>query len=136
MYIVLLKCQIAFLKFTSCDNQDLVGFCSNCCCSCSFEPKIIEIGQTSHKIYKNKILNFQESMTILIASTKKVWKLIKGPTYFLLGAFFSCYLSIQPFCYVLFVFIFCFKSVLFPLYLVGDMFLDILHQLVGRTFLF
>ena len=23
--IVLLKCQIAFLKFTNCDNQDLVG---------------------------------------------------------------------------------------------------------------
>ena len=25
LYIVLLKCQIAFLKFTSCDNQTLVG---------------------------------------------------------------------------------------------------------------
>ena len=25
LYIVLLKCQIAFLKFISCDNQDLVG---------------------------------------------------------------------------------------------------------------
>ena len=25
LHIVLLKCQIAFLKSTSCDNQDLVG---------------------------------------------------------------------------------------------------------------
>ena len=25
LYIVLLKCQIAFLKFTSCDNQALIG---------------------------------------------------------------------------------------------------------------
>ena len=32
---------------------------SNCCCSCSFEPKIIKIGQPSHQIYCNKILNFQ-----------------------------------------------------------------------------
>ena len=26
---------------------------SNCCCSCSFEPEIIEIGQSSHKMYSN-----------------------------------------------------------------------------------
>ena len=26
LHIVLLKCQIAFLKFTSCDNQALVGY--------------------------------------------------------------------------------------------------------------
>ena len=48
---------------------------SNCCCSCSFEAEIIEIGQSSHKMYSNNILNFQES-TILNACTKKVWKLI------------------------------------------------------------
>ena len=30
---------------------------SNCCCSYSFEPEIIKIGQTSHKMYGNKILN-------------------------------------------------------------------------------
>ena len=34
---------------------------SNCCCSCSFEPEIIKIGQSSHKMYSNKILNSQES---------------------------------------------------------------------------
>ena len=25
----------------------------NCCCSCSFEPKIIKIGHSSHKMYRN-----------------------------------------------------------------------------------
>ena len=54
---------------------------SNCCCSCSFEAEIIKIGQSSHKMYSNKILNFQESMTILNAHTKKVWKLIVCTSY-------------------------------------------------------
>ena len=31
---------------------------SNCCCSCSFEAEIIKIGQSSHKMHSNKILNF------------------------------------------------------------------------------
>ena len=48
---------------------------SNLCCSCSFEPEIIKISQSSHKMYSNNILNFQESTTILNAC-KKVWKLI------------------------------------------------------------
>ena len=84
LHIVLLKCphvQNAFLKFTSCDNHALVGVYSNYCCSCSFEPEIIEIGQWSHNMYSNKILNFQESTTILNACTKKVWKLIEVTTY-------------------------------------------------------
>ena len=38
---------------------------SNCCCSCSFEPESIKIGQSSHKMYRNNIVNFQESTTIL-----------------------------------------------------------------------
>ena len=50
---------------------------SNCFCSCSFEPEIIIIGQSSHKKYSNNIVNFQESMTILNACTKKVWKYIE-----------------------------------------------------------
>ena len=61
------------------------GFCrvySNCCCSYSFEPEIIKIGQSSHKMYSNNILNSQESMTILNARTKKVWKLIVCTSYF------------------------------------------------------
>ena len=44
---------------------------SNCCSSCSFEPEIIKIGQSSHKMYSNNIVNFQESTTILNACTKK-----------------------------------------------------------------
>ena len=60
---------------------------SNCCCSCSFEAEIIKIGQSSHNMYSNNIVNFQESMTILNACTKKVWKLIEGTTYELLFRF-------------------------------------------------
>ena len=44
---------------------------SNCCCSCWFEAEIIKIGQSSHKMYSNNIVNFQESTTILNAHTKK-----------------------------------------------------------------
>ena len=54
---------------------------SKCCCSCSFETEIIKIGQSSHKMYSNNILSFQESTTILNACTKKVWKLIESTTY-------------------------------------------------------
>ena len=31
---------------------------SNSCCSCSFEPEIIQIGQSSHKMYSKNIMNF------------------------------------------------------------------------------
>ena len=51
---------------------------SNCCCSCSFEPEIIKIGQSSHKMYCHKILNFQESTTILNSCTKKSGILLKA----------------------------------------------------------
>ena len=54
---------------------------SNSCCSYSFEPKIIKIDQSSHKIYRNNILNFQESMTILNAYKQTVWKLIVCTSY-------------------------------------------------------
>ena len=49
---------------------------SNCCCSCSFEPEIIKIGQSSHNIQ-----NFQKSTTILNSHMKKVWKLIVCTSY-------------------------------------------------------
>ena len=81
MHIVLLKCQIAFLQFTSCDNNPLVGCIPIAACSCSFEAEIINIGQSSHKTYSNNIVNFQESTTIFNAHTKKVWKLIVCPSY-------------------------------------------------------
>ncbi len=54
---------------------------SNCCCSCSFEPKIIKIRQSSQKLYSNNIANFQKSTTVLNAHTKKVWKLIVYTLY-------------------------------------------------------
>ena len=54
---------------------------SNSCSSCSIEAEILKIGQSSHKIYNNNILNLQECATILNTLTKKVWKLIEGPTY-------------------------------------------------------
>ena len=52
---------------------------STCCCSFWFEPEIIKIGQSSHKMYSNNIVNFQESMTILNACTKKSGNLLKEP---------------------------------------------------------
>ena len=54
---------------------------SNCCSSCSFEAEIIKIGQSSHKMYSNNIVNFQESTTILNSCTKIVWKLIESTSY-------------------------------------------------------
>ena len=52
---------------------------SNSCCSCSFELGIIKIGQTSHKMYSNNILNLQVSTTILNGCTKKTGNLLKAP---------------------------------------------------------
>ena len=49
---------------------------SNCSCSCSFEPEIIKIGQSSHKMYSNNIVKFQESTTILNACIKKSGNLL------------------------------------------------------------
>ena len=49
--------------------------------SCWFEPEIIKIGQSSHRMYSNNILNFQEFMTILNAYTKKVRKRIVCTSY-------------------------------------------------------
>ena len=54
---------------------------SNCCCSCSFEPEIIKIGQSSHKMNSNNTLNFQESTAIFNACTKTAWKHIECTTY-------------------------------------------------------
>ena len=52
---------------------------SNSCCSRSFEPEIIKIGQSSLKIYSINIVNSQESTTILNACTKKSGNLLKAP---------------------------------------------------------
>ena len=53
---------------------------SNCCRSCSFEAEILKIGQSSHKMYSNNIVNFQESKTILKCQyKKKSGNLLKAP---------------------------------------------------------
>ena len=62
-------------------QSDFSRVYSNSSCSCWFEPEIIKIGQSSHKMYSNNILNFQVSTTILNACTKIVWKHIEGTTY-------------------------------------------------------
>ena len=54
---------------------------SNSWCSFSFEPEIIKISLSSHKLYSNNILNFKESTIILNAFTIKVWKHIEYTTY-------------------------------------------------------
>ena len=56
---------------------------SNFCCSSSFELEIKKNGQSSHNIYSNNILNFQESTTILNAHTKKSGNLLNEPRIYL-----------------------------------------------------
>ena len=70
---------------------------SNCCCSCSFEAEITKIGQSSHKMYSNKILNFQESTTILNGNLLKAPRTYihtnKKPAYI----FYICFSNINIF---------------------------------------
>ena len=56
---------------------------SNCCCSCSLEAETIGIAESSHKMYSNNIVNFQESTTILNARTKKSGNLLKAPRIYI-----------------------------------------------------
>ena len=79
LYIVLPHVQIVFLKFTSFANQAFSMVYSNCCCSCWFQTEILKIGQSSHKMYSNNIVNFEESTTILNVCTKKSGNLLKAP---------------------------------------------------------
>ena len=55
---------------------------SNSCCTCPFESEIIKISQSSHQMYSNDVLNFQESTTILDVHRKNVWKFIVCTSYF------------------------------------------------------
>ena len=56
---------------------------TNSCCSCSFEAEIIKIGQSSHKMDSNNIVNFQESTTILNACKKKSRNLLNAPRIYI-----------------------------------------------------
>ena len=60
-------------------QSDFSRVYSNCCCSCWFEPEILKIGQSSHKMYSNNIVNFLESTTILNACTKRSGNLLNAP---------------------------------------------------------
>ena len=72
---------------------------SNCCCSCSFKPEIIKIGQSYHMMYSYKLLNFQASTQILNASTKKVWKLTEFTTYIWFVNINNIWIKHQTFAY-------------------------------------
>ena len=52
------------------------------CFSCLLEPEIIKIGLSSHKMYSNNILSFQDSTAILNACTKKSGNLLNAPSIF------------------------------------------------------
>ena len=51
---------------------------SHSSCSYSFEPETIKIGQSSHEMYSNNILNFQESTKIINACTKQCGNLLNA----------------------------------------------------------
>ena len=53
---------------------------SNCCGSCSFEPEILKIGQSSHKMYSNNS-EFSRVYDNFRCLYKKFWKLIDCTTY-------------------------------------------------------
>ena len=73
------SCPDCILEIRQLWKSDISRVYSNSCCSCWFEPEIINIGQSSHKMYRNKILNFEESTTILNACTKKSGNLLNAP---------------------------------------------------------
>ena len=64
-------------------QSDFSKVYSNCYCSCSFEPEIIKIGQSSHKMYSNNRVNFQEYTAILNSYTKKSGTLLNAPRIYI-----------------------------------------------------
>ena len=58
----------------------------NSYCSCSFEPEIIKMNPSSHNMYSNNIVNFQESTTNLNTCTKKSGNLLKSPCIYHLNS--------------------------------------------------
>ena len=77
---------------------------SNFCCRCSFEHEIIKISQSSHKMYSNNILSFQESTTILNAFSRKSGNLLKAHHIYLCACVYM-YLCISMCIYDIFVYI-------------------------------
>ena len=46
---------------------------SNSCCSCSFEPEIIKIGQSSHKMSRYNIVNYQDNFECLYTESLETY---------------------------------------------------------------
>ena len=127
---------------------------SNCCCSCSFEREIIKTSQSSHKMYSNNILDFQESTTILNAYTKSLetyWRhhisvfILSVLPYFLSS--FSCLLvfyqfivfsSFCSFVCIMFGLLFCLSvsSVFFKTFFISFSFQTSLYIDLAFSFLF
>ena len=124
---------------------------SNSCCSCSFESEIIKIGQSSHIMDSNNILNFQESTTILNAYTKKSVNLLMNPVYIYIYIYIYIY-NIYIYIYLggtyglmvwflgnglISYFIFAFPIALIPM---GKVWIQLFSsgygQIVGRPWLF
>ena len=47
---------------------------SNCCCSCSFEPEIIKISQSSHKMYSNFSRVYENFKCLYKKMSENLWK--------------------------------------------------------------
>ena len=76
---------------------------SNCWCSYSFKPEIIKIGQSSHKMYSNNIVNFQESTVLLTSCTKKSGNLLIAPRiciYIFIYTYIYTYIYIHIYKYI------------------------------------
>ena len=99
---------------------------SNCCCSCSFEPEIIRIGQSSQKIYSNNILNFQESTTILNACTKKSENLLNAPRIYIYIYIYMCVCVCVCIYIYIYIYIYFFTSCSIEAYLLCLKYLNIL----------
>ena len=63
------------LKFTSCDNLTLVG-------CIPIAAVAVHLNLSSHNMYSNNIVNFEESTTILNVHTTKSRNLLKAPRNF------------------------------------------------------
>ena len=91
LHIILLKCQIAVLKFTSCDNQVLVGCIPIAAVAVHLNLKS-KIGQSSHKMYRNNS-EFSRVYDNFKYLYKKVWKLIECTIYIYIYKHTAVYLK-------------------------------------------
>ena len=98
---------------------------SNCCCSCSFEPEIIKIGQSSAKMHSNNIVDFQESTTILNARTIKSGNFLNAPRIYIhihAYRYLSMYICIYMHTYIyiymyIYIYIYMFRHTYIHLYI-------------------